>query len=291
MLFGWEWWFTGENTSKDWVDWSQVDVPGGAFHTSVDFNNIWYFDSNDANSMSTISSHLRAGHGTSIGLYGPGGHAVTVWGFTHDGDDPTDYNGIYITDSDDYKYFSNAPDVLRYYDVEFHDNAWYLQNYYGSNSWFIGNVHALAMAPSTGDLDGNRDVDAGDIDLLAAAIRGGETDPDCDLNGDGLVDIADMDKLVRDIIGTEYGDTDLDHSVDLADFSALKMNFSKGTTWEAGDFNGDGIVGLTDFTILKRYYVRQVGVETNRAAVPEPATVLILTLGGIAVVSRRKRRC
>jgi hypothetical protein len=166
MSYGVEWWFTGTNPSQGWSDWSQVDVPGGGFHQSENYSNLYHQSSNTSGAMSTIDSYLRSGYGTSIGIYGPGGHAISVWGITYDEDNPSDYNGLYITDSDDNKYTSNAPDKLRYFEVEKNDGKWYLQNYYNSDSWYIGSIAALDQAPTPYPSD--KTPEPGTIALLCA---------------------------------------------------------------------------------------------------------------------------
>ena len=55
---------------------------------------------------------------------------------------------IYVTDSDDNQSDPNA-DHLRYYEVRQSNGAWYLQNFYGSNSWYIGDVTGLARRPAS----------------------------------------------------------------------------------------------------------------------------------------------
>jgi hypothetical protein len=82
------------------------------------------------------------------------------------------------------------------------------------------------------------------------------------------------------------GDINLDGKVDLSDFGILKENFGTGTTQAQGDLNSDAKVDLSDFGILKENFGKVAG-----AAVPEPSTLLLLTLGGLAaLVARRARR-
>jgi hypothetical protein len=95
--------------------------------------------------LSTIDDYLRAGYGTTLGIYTEGGgHAVTVWGFDYE---PLtgEYYGIWVTDSDDDKFNTPLyPDSLRYYSVAYSssDAWWYLQDY-AAGDWHIGAVQAL----------------------------------------------------------------------------------------------------------------------------------------------------
>ena len=112
-----------------------------------------------------------------------------------------------------------------------------------------------------GDLSGNAEVDAEDIDLLFGMI-GGPYDPAADLSSDGEVNRGDVEYLVREILQTEFGDLNLDYRVNNADFGGVLGNFGRlltplngqGTNWGAGDFNGDGKVDNSDFgTVLGNF--------------------------------------
>lgn len=154
MEYAWDWWFDGENDSQGMAGWSQVDVPGGGFYPWCSFSDYYHEQWTASNAMSAIAEYLNSGWGVGLAIYGAGGHAVTCWGYTYDPANPANYYGLWITDSDDDKYLTNPPDRLRYYDVAYSEvmGRWYLQNYFGSNSWYIGGVEALAMIPEPAGL-------------------------------------------------------------------------------------------------------------------------------------------
>jgi hypothetical protein len=93
---------------------------------------------------------------------------------------------------------------------------------------------------------------------------------------------------VMDIVfaggGGLAGDANGDGKVDLADFGILKANFGAGSTKAQGDFNGDAKVDLTDFGILQDNFGK-----SGQAAVPEPSTFALLTVGALVSGIRRSR--
>ena len=160
---------------------------------------------------------------------------------------------------------------------------------------FVGlRVASVALA-TTGDFDGDGDVDSDDIDDLCANLSGSgnpPSDPMYDLDGDGDADQDDMDMLIHDLVeitggdgtGTEYGDFDLDGDIDTTDLTILATNYGVGTTWAEGNANCDLVIDTTDLTIMATNF----GFVAS-GAVPEPATMSLLALGGLAVL-RRKRK-
>ncbi|MEX2185287.1 MAG: right-handed parallel beta-helix repeat-containing protein, partial [Pirellulales bacterium] len=106
---------------------------------------------------------------------------------------------------------------------------------------------------AAGDFDHDGQVNDQDIDLLMEARNAGANDPQFDLNGDMLVDQADVDYLVETILGTHYGDANLDLVVDAADAAILASNFgwSGGPAWARGNTNGDDSVDLYDLAELQ----------------------------------------
>jgi hypothetical protein len=101
-----------------------------------------------------------------------------------------------------------------------------------------------------------------DVDLLyealttAGAITG-------DVNGDGIVDYQDLGIM------------------------AGNWNMTSGADLSMGDLNGDGAVDYQDLGIMAGNW--NYGVTATGTVVPEPATMGLLAIGGIAALIRRRR--
>lgn len=101
-----------------------------------------------------------------------------------------------------------------------------------------------------GDFDENGVVDAQDIDLLSHAIATQRNAWAYDLNSDGLVNRSDVESLIVDILETQFGDANLDGTVDTLDFAIWNAHrFQNGTGWAHADFNCDTITDASDFAI------------------------------------------
>lgn len=165
MEFAWEWWFDGTNESQGepWISegWAQVDVPVGGFYPSQSFDDYYRHSSDPSLAMSAIDKDLHDGYAVALGVYPAptaDGHALTCWGFNYDPDYQPGhedyYLGIWVTDSDDSRHLHDPPDLLQFYPLQYDcaPQRWLLQDFYGTNNWYIGDVQSLIPEPTTATL-------------------------------------------------------------------------------------------------------------------------------------------
>jgi hypothetical protein len=147
----------------------------------------------------------------------------------------------------------------------------------------------INVQPTTavGDFDLDGDIDADDIDLLFANLGSG--DAFFDLTDDGVVDQADVDEWLNivpigDNLGTVYADFNLDGAVDAGDLALLGAAFGQPGAfgWATGDATGDGAVDAGDLALLGGNF------GTVVHPVPEPVTMSLLAVGGVALLRRKK---
>ena len=122
-----------------------------------------------------------------------------------------------------------------------------------------------------GDFNGDAIVNAEDIDLLCAEVISGTNATEFDLTGDGSVDTADMDEMILNVVGTLYGDANLDFVVDASDFNLWNASkFTSGSGWADGNFNCDTVVDASDFNIWNANKFNAAASATVPSVTPLP---------------------
>ena len=126
--------------------------------------------------------------------------------------------------------------------------------------------------------------------MLYDATNNAPGDVMYDLDGDGLVNEADLDIWVLDLYGTALTDFDLDYDTDVNDLNIWKANrFTSGKTMLDGDADFDSDVDVDDLILWKDNRFTSHGPMGGGAAAPEPGTLSLLAIGGLAILRRKKK--
>ena len=150
-------------------------------------------------------------------------------------------------------------------------------------------------ATVTGDFNIDGVTDDADIDQLHEQIRTGGTDLWHDVTGDDTVTGADATQLITGIMGTYFGDANLDYVVDVLDLAVVANNFGLSEQgWSDGDFNGDAVVDVLDLARLANNFGSGDGGgealvvdDGPGGTIPEPASAAILLIG-LPLLRRRR---
>ena len=185
------------------------------------------------------------------------------------------------------------------------------------SSWAIGDFNpgeadtpglsntGLIIEPPMFDCDFNADgaCDIADIDSLTAVgnLVEGVTqgfNPIFDLTADNRVDGDDLSQWLSSAgerngfsEPLQRGDANLDGVIDASDLNAVGLQWlQNGSVWSQGDFDGDGIVGPSDLNAVGLGWLQSVPKSPQPAAVPEPASRIMLTWIALGWALRRCSR-
>ena len=152
-----------------------------------------------------------------------------------------------------------------------------------------------SVPPADGDYNGNGELDAGDLDLQAVEIAGGQDPPEFDLTGDGLVNEDDRIFWLHDLKSTWVGDADLDGLFDSADFVAVFVEglyeTGEAAGWAQGDWNADLVFDSGDFVAAFVDGGYEIGAFPGAVqAVPEPSSLVLALLSLVGLVGLARRR-
>jgi len=164
----------------------------------------------------------------------------------------------------------------------------------GENIWAVPLVLTPAVNPGVaGDFNSDGQLTAVDIDMLSAEVLSGANKAAYDLNNDSKVDDADRQVWIVGLKKTYSGDANLDLQFDSSDFVEVfqdgKYETGSAAGWHEGDWSGDAKFDSGDFVAAFQAGGYEKGPRPSVAAVPEPSSIALLSLGMLALLNRRRR--
>jgi len=261
----------------------------------------WNYDANFAATNGTLNTwHAPTDYGHNEGFSSWTYNGATPYDFTGPGGTPDGVNdGLHFF----YGHWgatgwSEDPELILTIRLVHQDGPAGEVNLRFDNGYGGNKDAGTAVGPAPGwtpggDFDGDGDIDADDVDILCANMGG---DPGAyDVDGNGVVDEDDMIYHITNLVeydtdgdgtadgtGSYRGDFNLDGVVNATDLQIMKAGFGlSGVGYAAGNANCDVVVNATDLQILKANF----GLAAS--AVPEPITLGLLSLGGVALLRRR----
>ena len=168
-----------------------------------------------------------------------------------------------------------------------------------------------------GDLNDDGQFNSSDLDELGRAIRESLAGAKYDLNSDGAINSLDRDYLVGTIADTYLGDANLDGEFNSGDFvfvfqaGQYEDGVANNSVWATGDWNGDtefdsgdfvtafqaggyevprgAVAGIDSADFIVAFKTGNYETDPVAAVVPEPSTLVLLSLGGLIALLRRNR--
>lgn len=171
-------------------------------------------------------------------------------------------------------------------------------SYQGGWGW-IGfdtvTIPGSVNAGSPGDFNGDGVLAVEDIESLSAEVRNGTNSANFDLNSDGQVDAEDRRIWIEESASTWLGDANLDGEFNTSDFVSVfqtgqyEDSVAGNSTWAEGDWNGDADFDSGDFVAAFQGGGFEMGPRPEAAAVPEPASLVLMIASLIPLVWFRRR--
>jgi hypothetical protein len=161
-----------------------------------------------------------------------------------------------------------------------------------ANSFFAANFAELRLFGDVSPLgDDNLPddlVNDADIDAMLSSVRGNSSDLLFDLDSNELIGTGDVATLFE-VLGTQYGDANLDGSVNSLDLGIWQTNYGSFGGWSKGDFDGNGKVDGRDFLVWQRHAGFLEGPLANSHAIPEPSTVRLVIFVVLLSLAKTRR--
>jgi len=225
---------------------------------------------------SALQLNLCSGGGFNGGLYTPAGHANIL------SNTPATANLAFDTGITTPAYLasSNAGDV----DVL--GNSDY-KNPVASGA--TATVSGTTMSIAWGDKQGNTNTTADGTYTVARVTVTGNTGGF--LNGYGVGTAGQTATFFNNLYLPILGDTNADHSVDLTDLINVRNSFGLNA---GGDTNSDGVTDLSDLINVRNLFGNSITPPPGAlpaslgSVVPEPMSMSLVALGGLALVRRRR---
>lgn len=147
------------------------------------------------------------------------------------------------------------------------------------------------LSTLAGDFNHDQILDVTDINLLSAEIQRQTDSRWFDLNGDDAVDFNDVIMWVEDIVGTSFGDANLNGRFDSPDLirvfsvNEFEDDIPNNSTWDEGDWNADGDFTTQDLIVA---FARGNYLSASQP-VPEPSRISWTAYAALLVFVIRRR--
>ncbi len=121
---------------------------------------------------------------------------------------------------------------------------------------------------AAGDFNGDNQVDSVDLDILIDAAKRGSHNLAYLLSDTATIaSQSDVDYFITQVLGTIYGDANLDRKVDVADLNRVGLHWVEPVCngWSDGDFYGDGRILSRALNAVALHWQRSVADDAKIA--------------------------